>query len=361
MVWLLYVLGGNNHLLVCRHAVKKDLWFNFMEIKMKKNLLIVFLCVFTFGLNAGAVSDHNCLDTFTFAVIGDRAGGERSGYFENKVVKTLNLLSPSFVLNVGDNIGGYSEDVNKVNKQWDSFEKSLNGLRMPFYRVAGNHDVTNAAMAKIYQERYGNPYFYKIYNNVLFLFVDTEDPFAQEPPEVRKQQDAEMAALRAKIKVEGYTEDNIRKLDDYEVRCNNLRGGKITDGQVEYFKKVLKANKNVRWTFVIIHKPIYNETNPPANWLKIEKMLEKRPYTVFAGHTHRNAYTLRNGRDYITLATAGGGDCGYPKTSTGVYDHVLLVNMTDNGPAITNILMEAIFDKADVQAVRVEDYSVSSK
>jgi hypothetical protein len=300
--------------------------------------------------SAQAGSDVNSSGDFYFAVTGDRTGGERKGVFREKVVPRLNMLAPAFV---GDNIRGYNEDVNEVNRQWDAFDNSLKDLQMPFYRVAGNHDVTNEAMAKVYQKRYGQPYYYKLYNNVLFLFVDTEDPWAKEPPDIKKQQDDEMAALRKKIKKEGYTEENLRHLDDCESRCCNLRGGQITDAQVEYFEKVLKDNENVRWTFVIMHKPVYNETNPPANWLRIEKMLESRPYTVFAGHTHRNSYCSRNGRDYITLSTCG-GSWGYPQTSTGVYDHILFVKMTGKSPKISNILLDAVFEPNDVRAVRVE-------
>jgi hypothetical protein len=274
------------------------------------------------------------------------------------VVKSLNLLMPSFVLDVGDNIRGYTEDVNAINRQWDGFERSVKGLQMPFYKVAGNHDVTNSVLAQIYYERYGQPYFYMLYKDILFLFVNTEDPFAKEPPDIKKQQDDEMAALREKIKAEGFTEENIRHLDDYEVRCCDLRGGQITDKQVDYFGKVLKKHTNVRWTFVVMHKPMYRETNPTANWLKLEKLLSERPYTVFAGHKHRYDYISRNGRDYISLATSGGG-WSYSQASTGVYDNVLFVNMTDKGPVVANILLDAIFDKADVRAVKVEECSVA--
>jgi serine/threonine-protein phosphatase CPPED1 len=321
--------------------------------------VVLTLCFAVDGnLFAAKVKTVNGSGNFYFAVTGDRNGGERKGVFTKKAVTCLNLLAPEFVVNVGDNIRGYNEDINEVNKQWDKFDDSLKGLQMPFYRTIGNHDITNKAMAELYQKRYGQSYHYMVYKNVLFLFVSTEDPYAKEPADVKKQQDDEMSALRAKIKKEGYTEENIRHLDDYEIRCDNLRGGKITDQQVKYFEKVLKDNAKVRWTFVIMHKPVYNETNPPANWLKIEKMLETRPYTVFTGHTHRNAYLSRNGRDYITMSTTGGG-WGYPPTSTGVYDHILFVKMTDKGPSIANILLDAVFDPNDVRAVKVEEYSAA--
>ncbi len=322
-------------------------------MKLKTSLVLLLALFFAVDCNLFAAGSS---DNFYFVVTGDRAGGERKGYFAEQAVPRLNMLAPEFVVNVGDNIRGYNEDVNAVNKQWDKFEESLKGLQMPFYRTAGNHDITNRKMAELYYKRYGQPYYYMVHKNVLFLFVCTEDPHSKEPADIKKQQDDEMAALRAKIKKEGYTEENIKHLDDYEIRCNNLRGGQIGEQQVKYFEKVLKKNAKVRWTFVVMHKPVYNETNPPENWLRIEKLLENRPYTVFAGHTHRNAYLSRNGRDYITLSTTG-GSWGYPQTSTGVYDHILFVKMTDKGPSIANILLDAIFAPNDVRAVKVEETS----
>jgi hypothetical protein len=327
---------------------------------MKLKLIIILFIISNVNLFAAETVKDSNSGNFYFAVTGDRAGGERKGYFTEKAVKSLNLLAPEFVLNVGDNIKGYTEDVNKINKYWDEFEKTIAGLQMPYYRAVGNHDVTNAVMAQVYQKRYGKTYYYMVYKNVLFLFLNTEDPCAKEPRDIKKQQDDEMGDLRQKIKKEGYTQENLKHIDDYEIRCNDLRGGQITDAQVECFEKVLKDNANVRWTFIVMHKPVYNETNPPANWLKIEKMLENRPYTVFAGHTHRNAYKSRNGRDYITLSTTGGA-WGYPQTSSGIYDHILFVKMTKKKPSITNILLDAIFEPNDVHAVTVNDFSCSKK
>jgi protein-tyrosine phosphatase len=72
-------------------------------------------------------------------------------------------------------------------------------------------------------------------------------------------------------------------------------------------------------------------------------MLANRPYTMFAGHTHTYDYRLRNGRDYVTMATTGGGL--YETRSIGNMDHVAWITMTEEGPVIGNLLLNGILDK----------------
>jgi protein-tyrosine phosphatase len=115
----------------------------------------------------------------------------------------------------------------------------------------------------------------------------------------------------------------------------------ISDAQVEYSKKVLEVNPKVRWTFGFLHSPPWDHADP-ANFAKIEALLANRPYTMFAGHTHKYNYTRRNGRDYITMAITGGAVRG---NETGHMDHLAWVTMTDKGPVISNLLMNGILDK----------------
>jgi hypothetical protein len=73
----------------------------------------------------------------------------------------------------------------------------------------------------------------------------------------------------------------------------------------------------------------------------IEAALSRRPYTVFAGHFHQYCLYKRHGRRYITLATTGGAS-GLGGPSSGQFDHVTWVTMTDEGPSIANLLLDGI-------------------
>src|SRR5687768_4262790 len=57
---------------------------------------------------------------FRFAIVSDRTGGHRAQIF-SRAVERLNLMQPEFVLSVGDLIEGYSEEREKLDKQWGEF------------------------------------------------------------------------------------------------------------------------------------------------------------------------------------------------------------------------------------------------
>lgn len=312
------------------------------------------------GLSRLPIADSN---NFCFAVIGDRQGQAREGVFE-AIIEKLNLLRPEFAISIGDSIEGYTSDVGRINEQWDEFDAVTRTLKMPLLKTVGNHDMTNETMAAVYRQRYGLPYFHVIYKNTLFLFVSTEDPVSKEPNETKAKldkvrsdtyvpcgEDAELVAAKKRLEESGYVD--VQGIKDYEQKSRDFRGAQISDEQVQYFKNVLEKNKDVRWTFVVMHKRAYLETNPPRNWLEIENILSGHSYTVFSGHEHRYEYAQRNGHDYIGMATAGGGQKYPPNASNGIYDNILLVTMSEQGPVLVNILAEGIFDKGETKKAKV--------
>ena len=79
----------------------------------------------------------NNLDNFQFAIIGDRTGGANvQGTFEI-AMDQLNLLQPEFVMSVGDFIEGYTEDMAKLNAEWDEIDGFIKKLEMPFFYTQG--------------------------------------------------------------------------------------------------------------------------------------------------------------------------------------------------------------------------------
>ncbi len=248
---------------------------------------------------------YNASDNFQFSIVADRTNGDyRPGVFSRAVDK-LNLLKPEFVMSIGDLIVGNTEDEAEVVRQWDEFDSLVNRLQMPFFYVPGNHDYSNKVMAKKWRQRYGPSYYYFTYKNVLFLCLNTEEAFNSQ----------------------------------------------LSNQQLEYFRKVLRANSNVRWTLVFLHKPLWNYPDYAEiveNWQKFESLLGNRPYTVFAGHTHTYNKTVRNGRRHYVLATTGGVGEGQDGELLGLaecqFDHIAWVTMADDGPVMTNLLLEGILD-----------------
>ncbi len=114
-------------------------------------------------------------DNFQFAIVADRTGGMRPGIFKSAMAK-LNLLQPEFVMCVGDLIEGQSEDIDKLNNEWDEFDSTVQQLQMPFFYLPGNHDLDNQTMLKLWKKRLGKSYYHFTYRDVLFLCLDSEDP-----------------------------------------------------------------------------------------------------------------------------------------------------------------------------------------
>ncbi|HEU4428504.1 MAG TPA: metallophosphoesterase [Myxococcota bacterium] len=258
---------------------------------------------------------------FDFIVVTDRTGEHRDDVFERAMPPKVNSLRPEFVMSVGDLIEGYTEDRRQLAKEWDEIETAAGELAMPFFYVPGNHDMSNAVMAEVWKERFGPSFYHFVYQDVLFLALNSElfqlvhDPKTQLP------------------------------------------GPWTQAEQLAYAEKVLRENAGVRWTFVFIHQPLWDVPKQPLpgqvtapavnpDWLRVEQWLGDRPYTVFAGHYHRYTEHVRNDRQFITLATTGGGS-ELRGTPYGEFDQVARVSMTKDGPLIANLRMDGILP-ADV-------------
>lgn len=236
---------------------------------------------------------HNDPDNFQFAVVTDRTGGMRPGVFADAVHK-LNLLQPEFVMCVGDLIEGYLEDTTILNQQWQEFDSVLSYLEMPFFYLPGNHDISNPVMRELWEQRLGKRYNHFVYKDVLFITMDTNDG----------------------------------------------EGVALSRDQIDYVKAAIHEYKDVRWTMIFMHHPIWSYA-PGSGFEEIEAELAGREYSVFAGHTHRYLYEVRKGRNYYVLATTGGGtQLRGPKFSE--FDQVSWLTMTDAGPRMLNLRLDGM-------------------
>ncbi len=269
-------------------------------------------------------------EDFTFAIISDLNGGEREGVY-SRAVAQLNRLDPTFVLSVGDLIDGGTEDFEQLTKEWDSFGQRTEYLNMPFFYLGGNHDLTNPKMREFWKQRFGPRYYYFVYENVLFLMLDSEDFEEERMLEIYHARAEAIQILDGKI--EGKYEDS-----DY-YHMIERRIGAINQEQVQYFKNVLEKYQDVRWTFVLMHKPLWMREGEKG-LAELEKHLSSRSYTVINGHFHSFSHRKRNEMDYIILGTTGGSQNPVDSMS---FDHVTMVRMAEQ-PIITHLKMNGILD-----------------
>ena len=270
-------------------------------------------------------------DKFTFAVFSDLTGGERDGVFE-VAIEQINLLRPEFIINVGDLIEG-DEERAEVDRQWDSFDDRARRARAPVFYAGGNHDLLGPVLQQAWRQRYGSTYYHFVYRDVLFLVLDTEDHSAERLEEI--------ARLRwAAIDVASTQGWDAFAETEYARLPENVAGN-ISGEQSDYMLKAIADNPDVRWTFLFMHKAPWKRPDM-ATFAAIEEALAERPYTVFHGHEHVYEYELRNGRDYLQLATTGGVQ--FPERGRSA-DQLVLVTVDDEGVDIANLLMAGILDK----------------
>lgn len=269
---------------------------------------------------------------FTFAVFSDLTGGERDGVFD-VAVEQLRLLRPELIMSVGDLIDGGDVTRSQLEAQWDLFDRRAGHARAPVFHVGGNHDLTSLEEWDVWEQRYGERYYWFIYKNVLFLVLDTEDNL---PDFQRHLNEIRLHAIAVQ-EAEGWDAFHATEYGQLEER----RSGRIGTAQAADFRKVIDEHPEVRWTFLFMHKPAW-ERPGEENFSGIEKALEGRPYTVFYGHVHSYLHTLRHGRDYIRLGTTGGSHA--PDNPMAI-DHVSMITVSSTGVDIANLRLSGIFDK----------------
>jgi hypothetical protein len=236
-----------------------------------------------------------------FAIVSDLWGGNRPGVFEDAVSK-IDLLQPQFVMSVGDLTDGATYDSSVIDKEWNDFNKMIKPLSMPFFYVAGNHDIGNPLMERLWQKRFGRSYYYFVYKNVLFLCLNTQDG--------------------------GYSG--------------------IKNEQIAYFEKAIQDHPNVRWTFVFMHRPVwFTDNKKQEGYEKIEAALKDHHYTLFSGHYHTYFNAVKNGNKHFILGSTGGGS-DLRGEKFGEFDHITWVSLNNGeNPKIINFKLDGLI-KEDV-------------
>ncbi len=282
---------------------------------------------------------RNKPENFQFAIIGDRTGGANYQGTFSQAMDQLNLLQPEFVINVGDIIEGYTREKEELHSQWDEVDKMIAKLKMPFFITPGNHDLSYSEAKEVWKERFGKAHYYFTYHDVLFLVLDSEDAPRLDPPPGMEE------SIKLYNRLQTEDPEKAREMlaefmKDETVIAGLSKPVEFPEEQLNWIKKCLQDHPDVRWTFLFMHEPSWE--NPSESFKEIQSLLQDRPFTWFAGHLHYYDYDNIEGHEYITMGPAG---ASFHHEGPGNVDHITWVTMTEEGPEIGNIALKGLFDR----------------
>ncbi len=276
-------------------------------------------------------------DSFHFIIYGDRTGGPAEGvHILARAVEDTNLLDPDLVMTVGDLVQGYNTQEPWM-QQMEEYRGIMNRLRMPWFPVAGNHDIywrgenrPPTEHETNYEKHFGPLWYWFEHkkSGFLVLFSDEGDP---ANPEAQRH-------------------------------FGDPAQQKFSATQLAWLRQSLQEMKGLEHIFVFMHHPRWApDIYPESNWDEVHRLLVENGNVsaCFAGHIHKLRYDgVKDGIEYFALAATGGGIPGdYPQV--GYLHHCNLVTVRPEGIRVSTLPVGAVIDPKRYTVERGADLTLA--